>query len=48
MFIELFVGSGAILFWKLNNFPTNKKAVLKDINIKLIDTNITIRDQPRS
>ena len=31
-YIEPFVGSGAILFWMLNNFPKIKKAVINDIN----------------
>lgn len=31
-FIEPFVGSGAVMFWMLNNFPNIKKAVINDIN----------------
>lgn len=37
-YIEPFVGSGAILFWMLNNFPHLKKAVINDINEDLINT----------
>ncbi len=34
-YIEPFVGSGAILFWILNNFPNVEKAVINDINADL-------------
>ena len=37
-FIEPFVGSGAVLFWVLNNFPNLKFAVINDINEDLINT----------
>lgn len=30
-YIEPFVGSGAILFWVLNNFPKLEKAVINDV-----------------
>jgi len=32
IFVEPFVGSGAVLFWMLNNFPNLEKAVINDIN----------------
>ena len=38
IYIEPFVGSGAILFWILNNYPNLKKAVINDINTDLINT----------
>lgn len=41
-YIEPFVGSGAVLFWMLNNFPNMRKAVINDINIDLINTYRTI------
>jgi len=41
-YIEPFVGSGAVLFWMLNNFPNLKKAVINDINADLINTYKTI------
>ena len=41
-YIEPFVGSGAVLFWVLNNFPNLKKAVINDINEDLINTYKTI------
>lgn len=37
-YIEPFVGSGAVLFWMLNNFKNLKKAVINDINADLINT----------
>lgn len=37
-YIEPFVGSGAILFWILNNFPNVEKAVINDINADLTNT----------
>ncbi|MDX2189226.1 MAG: DNA adenine methylase [Bacteroidota bacterium] len=46
-FIEPFVGSGAVLFWMLNNFPNLKKAVINDINEDLINTYRTIASKPK-
>ena len=34
-YIEPFVGSGAVLFWMLNNFPKLEKAVINDINFTI-------------
>ncbi|OIP83250.1 MAG: modification methylase [Porphyromonadaceae bacterium CG2_30_38_12] len=45
-YIEPFVGSGAILFWMLNNFPNMEKAVINDINADLINTYKTIASKP--
>lgn len=45
-YIEPFVGSGAVLFWMLNNFPNLKKAVINDINQDLINTYQTIAKNP--
>ncbi len=45
-YIEPFVGSGAILFWMLNNFPKLEKAVINDINEDLINTYKTIASRP--
>ena len=36
-YVEPFVGSGAVLFWILNNFPNVEKAVINDINADLND-----------
>lgn len=46
-YIEPFVGSGAVLFWTLNNFPNLKKAVINDINEDLINTYRTIASKPK-
>lgn len=45
-YIEPFVGSGAVLFWMLNNFPNLQKAVINDINEDLINTYKTITSRP--
>ncbi|ANI89295.1 modification methylase [Arachidicoccus ginsenosidimutans] len=45
-YIEPFVGSGAVLFWVLNNFPNLKKAIINDINKDLINTYKTIASRP--
>ncbi len=47
IYIEPFVGSGAILFWILNNFPKLEKAVINDINEDLINTYKTIATRPK-
>lgn len=46
-FIEPFVGSGAILFWMLNNFPKMEKAVINDINSDLVNTYKIIASKPK-
>lgn len=46
-YIEPFVGSGAVLFWMLNNFPKMGKAVINDINEDLINTYKTIASNPK-
>lgn len=45
-YVEPFVGSGAVLFWMLNNFPNMEKAVINDINADLINTYKTIASKP--
>ena len=45
-YIEPFVGSGAVLFWLLSEFPNMKKAVINDINKELIDTYEVIAKNP--
>jgi len=42
-YVEPFVGSGAVLFWILNNFPNLKSAVINDINKDLINSYKTIK-----
>lgn len=46
-YIEPFIGSGALLFWVLNNFPKLKKAVINDINIDLINTYKSVAYNPK-
>lgn len=46
-YIEPFVGSGAVLFWILNNFPNLKRAVINDINEDLINTYKIIASSPK-
>ncbi|WP_121338636.1 DNA adenine methylase [Flavobacterium sp. 123] len=45
-FVEPFVGSGAILFWILNNFPKVEKAVINDINADLTNVYKIIASNP--
>jgi DNA adenine methylase len=45
-YIEPFVGSGAVLFWMLNNFPKIEKAVINDINEDLINAYNIIKLKP--
>ena len=45
-YIEPFVGSGAVLFWMLNNFSKLEKAIINDINEDLINTYKTIASRP--
>jgi DNA adenine methylase len=46
-YLEPFVGSGAVLFWMLNNFPKLEKAVINDINEDLINTYKVITSKPK-
>jgi DNA adenine methylase len=46
-YIEPFIGSGAVLFWMLSNFPKLEKAVINDINEDLINTYRTIASRPK-
>lgn len=42
-YIEPFVGSGAVLFWMLNEFPNMENAIINDINKDLTDSYISIK-----
>jgi DNA adenine methylase len=46
-YIEPFVGSGAILFWMLNNFPNLERAIINDINADLINAFRIIASKPK-
>ena len=43
VYIEPFVGSGAVLFWILNNYSNLEKVVINDINSDLINSYKTIK-----
>jgi DNA adenine methylase len=45
-YVEPFVGSGAVLFWMLEEFAQLEKAVVNDINEDLINTYKTIQSTP--
>jgi len=45
-YVEPFVGSGAVLFWMLNNFPNIKRAIINDINSDLINVYKVISAKP--
>jgi DNA adenine methylase len=46
VYVEPFVGSGAVLFWMLNNFTNIKKAIINDVNKDLITTYKVIASNP--
>ncbi|KAB2914760.1 MAG: DNA adenine methylase [Bacteroidetes bacterium] len=46
VYVEPFVGSGAVLFWMLTQFKNLKKAVINDINTDLINTYRMIATSP--
>lgn len=46
-YVEPFVGSGAVLFWILENFPNVERAVINDINGDLINTYKVIASNPK-
>jgi DNA adenine methylase len=45
-YIEPFVGGGAVLFHILNNYPCIKNVVINDINLRLINTYVILREKP--
>lgn len=45
-YIEPFVGGGAVFFYMLQHYPQIKKAVINDINLRLVKTYKTIKNQP--
>ena len=46
IYVEPFVGGGAVLFWILQQFPNIKRAVINDINPHLITTYKIVKEQP--
>lgn len=47
-YIEPFIGGGAVLFYMLQRYANIKKAVINDINPRLINTYRVIKDKPDS
>lgn len=47
-YIEPFVGGGAMLFHMLQKYPNIKRAIINDINPRLIQTYFVIRNKPFS
>lgn len=45
-YVEPFVGSGAVLFWMLENFPHLSKVVMNDVNVDLINAYQVIASAP--
>lgn len=46
-FIEPFVGGGAVLFHILSHYPNIKNVVINDINARLINAYIFLKERPR-
>jgi len=46
VYVEPFLGSGAILFWFLQAFPNTKKAIVNDINPDLFKAYSIIKKEP--
>jgi len=46
VYVEPFVGGGAVLFWILQAHPHIKKAVINDINTQLITTYRVVKEKP--
>lgn len=46
VYVEPFVGGGAVLFWILQKYPNISQAVINDINPELINVYRIIRDAP--
>ncbi|GET20810.1 restriction endonuclease subunit M [Prolixibacter denitrificans] len=46
VYVEPFVGSGAVLFRMLDKFPNIEKAVINDVNEDLINAYRTIQEEP--
>mgnify|MGYP002524598856 FL=1 len=45
-YIEPFVGGGAMLFFMMQKYPNIRRAVVNDINPRLINTYRVVRDNP--
>lgn len=47
-YVEPFIGSGAMFFWFLNNFPNITQAIINDINPDLYKAYSIIKEEPRN
>ncbi|MDE5749903.1 MAG: DNA adenine methylase, partial [Duncaniella sp.] len=47
-YIEPFVGGGAMLFYMLQKYPNIRRAVINDINWRLVKTYSVIKDNPKA
>lgn len=47
IYVEPFVGGGAVLFWILQQYPNIQKAVINDINPHLIATYKAVKEHPQ-
>ncbi|MFT3827126.1 MAG: Dam family site-specific DNA-(adenine-N6)-methyltransferase [Chitinophagaceae bacterium] len=47
VYVEPFIGSGAVLFWFLQQFPKAKKAVVNDMNPDLFKAFAVVKKSPR-
>ncbi|NVO11127.1 MAG: DNA adenine methylase [Bacteroidales bacterium] len=48
IYVEPFIGSGALLFWFLQSYPNTKKAVVNDINQDLFNAYNVIKKEPEN
>lgn len=48
IYVEPFIGSGALLFWFLQSYPNTKKAVVNDINPDLFNAYNVIKKEPEN
>ncbi len=46
VYVEPFIGGGAVLFWMLGAFPGIKRACVNDVNEELVTTYRVVRDSP--
>lgn len=47
VYVEPFIGSGAILFWFLRTFPNIESAIINDVNSDLTNAYTTIKSKPQ-
>lgn len=47
VYVEPFIGSGAVLFWFLQQFPKTRKAVINDMNTDLSKAFAVVKKSPR-